>query len=97
METAERPQPRVVVLHLHELDRDTAPAILRRLNDLDPAERVVVDVSAARFCDVGGLWPFVNRALTHRTAGGSLQIVGPCPTMLQCIEALELQDLLLEA
>ena len=83
----------VAVLHLSgELDADTAAQLHATLADLleRPVPRIVVDVSALRFCDSVGLSAFITSKQVITARGGWLSFAGPSPFLARLMQTVGL-------
>ncbi|MEV0899769.1 STAS domain-containing protein [Actinoplanes sp. NPDC049802] len=83
----------VAVLHLRgELDADTAGQLYAALAGLleRPVPRIVVDLTALKFCDSVGLSAFITSKQVISSRGGWLSFAGPNPFLAQLLETVGL-------
>ncbi|MGK5679682.1 STAS domain-containing protein [Actinoplanes sp. URMC 104] len=83
----------IAVLHLRgELDADTAAGLHGTLADLleRPVPKIVVDLSALKFCDSVGLSAFVTSKQVIDARGGWLSFAGATPFLVQLMETIGL-------
>ena len=83
----------VAVLQLRgELDADTAGQLHAVLADLleRPVPRIVVDLSALKFCDSVGLSAFITSKQVIAARGGWLSFAGGNPFLTQLMETVGL-------
>lgn len=83
----------VAVLQLcGELDADTAARLYTALADLleRPVPRIVVDLTALKFCDSVGLSAFITSKQVIAARGGWLSFAGADPFLAQLLETVGL-------
>ncbi|GLY05167.1 MULTISPECIES: STAS domain-containing protein [Actinoplanes] len=83
----------VAVLHLRgELDADTAAQLQRELDVLleRPVPRIVVDLTALKFCDSIGLSAFITSKEVIAARGGWLSFAAASPFLAQLMETVGL-------
>ncbi|GAA2693704.1 MULTISPECIES: STAS domain-containing protein [Actinoplanes] len=86
-------RPDVAVLHLKgELDADSARELQTVLAELlkRPVPRIVVDLTALKFCDSVGLSAFITSKQVIADRGGWLSFAGPRPFMARLLETVGL-------
>ncbi|MBG0565502.1 STAS domain-containing protein [Actinoplanes sp. NEAU-A11] len=83
----------VAVLHLRgELDADTAPQLQATLSQLleRPVPRIVVDLTALKFCDSVGLSALITSRQVILARGGWLRLAGANPFLAALLDTVGL-------
>lgn len=74
-----------------ELDMATCAELESALDRTDPAQRVVVDLTACDFLDSSAIRVLLAGALRAESAGGSLSLVAPDPQVRRVLEIAGLE------
>ncbi len=93
VESSDGTSPAVLTL-VGELDAETAGRLQSHLEAVDPAERLVVDLSGLGFVDSSGLRVIISAHQRHETAGGRLLVRAPSQRVARILQVTGLDGVL---